>query len=375
MFIRTYEGLHLDPAEMDDRVRSVGADGVVQYVVDSERLNDGERKSRFPVIKAVPEETDSLREAALELAACNALLAGSREIREDRVARRELSARAADAKLTLTNLLHELFHPMQPSVTWIADDGTNLARGRSMSYVLSEYCDRRYADSPAVMNEMIAVNELTSQGARARRDLIAAMTSTSALPLLAIEGYGPERAMYDAVLRHSGIHQPVDGERWSFGPPSEPTFVPVWEAIISALLDAHDAPMSVATLVSRLEAPPIGLKRALWPVLVIAALKALEGKVAVYQDGSYQPRITVEVVERLIAAPDRFGIKHLALDSPSRRRFLAALRESVRTPDADQPAHQFRPSPRHCFSAHTCKTFAPVRDAHAPAQPTRYVRA
>ena len=48
--------------------------------------------------------------------------------------------------------------------------------------------------APVIRNEMVARRDLTSQGARARRELLTAMVQSSEKERCGIEGYGPERA-------------------------------------------------------------------------------------------------------------------------------------------------------------------------------------
>ena len=47
---------------------------------------------------------------------------------------------------------------------------------------------------------------LTSQGAKARRQLLEAMIEKGDIADLGFEGYGPEVAMYRSFLHHMGMH-------------------------------------------------------------------------------------------------------------------------------------------------------------------------
>lgn len=77
----------------------------------------------------------------------------------------------------------------------------------SLSSILSSVCDEVFSLCPEVRNEMIARREVTGQGARARRLLSEAMLLHGEQDRFAIEGFGPERSIYEAVFRKTEIHK------------------------------------------------------------------------------------------------------------------------------------------------------------------------
>ena len=84
---------------------------------------------------------------------------------------------------------------------------TALPVGRGLSSLLSDVCDVVYSASPEISNEMLGRRELTSQAAKARRELLTAMVEHHDEEWLGMEGFGPEKAMYAALLRHPRIHR------------------------------------------------------------------------------------------------------------------------------------------------------------------------
>ncbi|WP_414564228.1 MULTISPECIES: hypothetical protein [unclassified Anabaena] len=63
-------------------------------------------------------------------------------------------------------------------------------------------------------NELINRRDLTSQGAKARRELIQAMLEHQYEERLGLEGYGPEVSMYYSLLEETGIHRQEDDNWW-----------------------------------------------------------------------------------------------------------------------------------------------------------------
>ena len=92
----------------------------------------------------------------------------------------------------------------------------------------------------------------------------------------------------------------------------------------SILAGARDGFFTLDHLFAGLRSAPIGLLDGPIPVLVMAWLIVHSDDIAIYQDGTYQPRLTIEVVERALKAPDRFTLKHVVVVG-ARRRFLEQL--------------------------------------------------
>lgn len=285
-----------------------------------------------PVVMAVSTNADRVVDAAIEAAAALAVL-DQHDVASDRVARRELQDRAADARRRLAVALEEAFRPGVPGVTYLraqpdhSQPWAPLDAAAGVSRLLSDVCEDAYASSPEIRNEMLGRRELTSQGAKARRDLLDAMANHGDLERLGLTGYGPERAMYEAVLADTGLHGPTEqGEGWAFAPPRAGSLTHAWGAITVAVGAGRS--VSVADLYNVLKAPPIGLKDGPIPVLLTAWLLHRADDLAIYEDGTYQPTLTTDLLERLVKAPARFAVKEFDVAGP-RAHVLAAVLEAA----------------------------------------------
>ncbi len=106
---------------------------------------------------------------------------------------------------------------------------------------------------------------------------------------LGIEGYGPERAMYEAVLRHTGLHRATRGDV-GIRPvhlPDQRSRPEVWEHLMELLDDAVKEPIRVDALYDELTGPPFGMKVGVLPLLLSAALQYRAEDVFLYQDGQF----------------------------------------------------------------------------------------
>jgi hypothetical protein len=312
------------PGDTDD------ADGLLVYFLGPPELaaelpvSDGTK----PVVIATTTDYRVITEAISEFAAVRAALQRP-DVQADRVARRELQDRAADARRRLDAAIAETLRPGKPSVELrLAGSDTPLPAARSLGRVLSDVCDAAYARTPQIRNEMIARRELTSQGAKARRELLTAMVTRTAEVDLGLSGYGPEKAMYAALLRHTGLHRADRAGVFAFHPPTDPALAAVWQQLNQRIDQATDRPLGLDEAYRLLTSPPIGLKNGPIPVLLTALLLHRGEDVALYQEGTYQPRLTPDILERLVKSPDRFAVKCVALTG-ARRRVLEAIEAAL----------------------------------------------
>lgn len=231
----------------------------------------------------------------------------------DWVARREMEERAAFAAAKVRADLESALGVEDRPILIMDRVLEALPAVASASELTSRVADAAYAKAPRIRNEMLARRTMTSQAARARIDLLSAMVESRSLPALGISGYGPERSLYDAVLLQEGMHR-FDGEKWLIAPPtSQSSFAPAWQLIDTIVRRHADeaTPLVVADIEAELRLPPFGMKAPAFPILLTAYLLHTSDQVAIYQDGTFQPRVTPDLLERLTKAPHRFTLRHL----------------------------------------------------------------
>ena len=269
----------------------------------------------------------------------------------DAVARREVSERISQAAAELATLLAHAFSPTQADTQWLltqaddhpaADDNAHL-QARSLSGIVSAACEIVYPQTPHVRNEMLGRHTLTSQAAKARRELLTAMIEHPHEQYVGLEGFGPERAMYSGVVQYMGLHALAGGgagdprgELVPFGyvepQPGTPVY-PVWRTLSDAFSDANTQ-TSLEEISQLLMAPPYGVKAGVLPVLVVAALLLRSEDVALFEEGNYLTRLTADAMERLLKAPARFTVKAAPTSSGQRGHVLKLLTEAL---GADHP--------------------------------------
>ncbi|WP_066942354.1 hypothetical protein [Microtetraspora fusca] len=338
------------------------ADGLIVYHLGGLE-NRPVVNSQLPVLIGTTKNPATVLQAGINLVALEELL---EDDSLDHVAAREIAERATDISRRIGILLGEAFNPLSPQSTWhMWEKGTETnsepsepIKARSYAGLASKACDQVYPFTPHIRNEMVGRHQLTSNAARARRELLTAMLQRSGYPLLGYgkDKYTPERAMYHGVVEYLGLHRAA-GESSSGtqvdsilthgisrpSPQKNASVMAVWEALEEALTNAKQL-TPIVDIYHRLMAPPYGVKAGVVPILVVTALILRAQDIALFEDGNYCQRLTPEIVERLnVPYPERFAVKAAPVGRGQRRLVVDGLASSL---DVDAPRSHTARNPK-----------------------------
>ncbi|MGQ9549360.1 MAG: hypothetical protein ACUVWS_12090 [Roseiflexus sp.] len=264
-------------------------------------------------IVVLPLRMHAIREIVGDVAALEHVLHTRPELEHDRVARREVSARLAEAQQALNIVVRDMFGWKTSRWFWCGREIKAMS-ARMIDETLSQACDATYALTPRFWNELVVRRQVSSSAAKARRNLIEAMAHHRHEELLGLTGFPPERAIYESILRQSGLHRRRQGDRWGFGAPfdDDPLHVrPTWDVIQQFFASTEDGARPLTELYARLEAPPYGIKTGLLPILVLAAYLEHEGELAIYEHGTYVLQPDIALFERMLRQPGYFSIRRM----------------------------------------------------------------
>ncbi|UFN46441.1 hypothetical protein [Nocardioides okcheonensis] len=302
-------------------------DGLVAYVVGG--TFDGRVASGATDKPIVLGQSDAARliDAAREVLALRDLLTGEGAAQSDWVIRKEVNERLVASMTEVKREFEGAFGPLaEVSWSWVNGDGhmESALRG-SLPGVLSRVSDQCYASAIPLRNDLLNRHELSSQAAKARREVAEVMQARQHVPALGLEGFGPDRTLYLSLFAAFGIHHERDGA-WSFAAPdkSSPAY-PVWSALVADLRHATDARRNVESLFEKLFLPPYGLRAGVAPLLLLAVMCAHADEFAMYEHGTFRPRLSADVVERLLRNPGNFEVKCFGTRSRPRRDFIEAV--------------------------------------------------
>ena len=292
-----------------------------------------------------------LRAAIVQVLSLERVQQGAQEVASDPVAAREVKERLKAARVAEQQALNALLRDPTASRWYWRGERLRITERPTLQAALSLAMDHLYPNSPRVRNELISRDKLSSQAAAARNKLFGAMLDRAGQPGLGITKYPPEKAIYRSLLERGGLHAQGESGEWQLAPPPEGDPLrlrPTWTRL-DELFEASEAhPISAEQLMDDLAAPPIGLKRGLFPLIFLHYYLLNQHEIAFYDEGAYSPSLTYEHLERLVRRPDLFtfqcfrvaGVRATLFDEYSQALF-GEKRRSIAVLDIARPLANF----------------------------------
>ena len=321
------------------------ADGLLLYALptsehEAEQLREKAKKeestNREEVLVAIPDSIGFLQEAVFEVTKLRWIQQNTPELQNDSAARRELSVRLLEAETDITRRLKAIFDEDNESTCRWYHKGQekSVISDGSRNAWLSEICDHVFCETPIVRNELINRRKISGAVTAARRELIQAMLERGDQENLGITGYPPEMSIYRSLLWNTGIHRKKSGI-WGFHRPEATNetdtravkkMIPVWEAIEEFFNSCETARRPIGKLYECLTTRPFGMRSGPLPILLCAAMLHYSPEVALYENDSFVPDLSMPVFERLLKAPQQFELKRFQMTRIRTNVFAQFLR-------------------------------------------------
>ena len=274
-----------------------------------------EQRERQDILFAIPQFIGELRAIVVELGALRWVWENTPGLRDDRVARREMSLRISDAEQMLQRSIEGLLDPRDEpkgsGCLWIhRGRQVEVVTHADVSQLVSEVCDKIYAKSPRIRNELIVRRSLSSAAVSARRNLVERMLNRYSEETLGIDGYPPERSMYESVLKATGLHRQDHNGEWGFFSPgnrSKTKIVFAWNYLKEEIFHQQPEPIAISRLFENLGAPPLGVMPGLHPVLLCAFMLAFSDETTLYREGTFLPEPSIADFEVLMRRPELYA--------------------------------------------------------------------
>ena len=272
---------------------------------------------RLDLVFAIPQHIGELRAVVSELGALRWAWDNTPELRDDRVARREMALRISEAdqllQRSVAGLLDPRDEPIGSGCLWIHAGGVrdDVTSPVGVSQFLSRVCDELYHKTPKILNELIVRRSLSSAAAAARRNLMERMLNNAGDEALGISGFPPERSMYESVLRATGLHRQDRDGRWGFHDPgnrSSSKIAGPWGRLNDEIFKHQPEPVPVVQIYDILQSPPYGVLPGLHPVLICAFMLAHPSETTLYKEGTFLPEPQIADFEILTRRPELFAI-------------------------------------------------------------------
>ena len=303
-------------------------DGLCLYVLGNQPVSVGIKNTHKPIVIVNPLQLEDLDQVGRDFASLRSCLE-SEEAQSDWVIRKELEERLAEVESRFTQVFDTTFSAENCSWQLIREDGLEkLPTGRGSS-PLSTAADIAYDQTPSVNYEVINRHKLSGNGARAQRLLVAAMIEHGNQDQLGFQGYKPEVAAYKGFLEINKLHR-KPAKHLEFGlmkptPKAGPEINFAWNELMKKFKEAKQSRIGLDEIYRVLASPPIGMKRGVIPIFVIAGLLAKKDEIALFEIGTFKPRFDVETSELLLKNPETFSIKHFGNTKGGRKQAIDAL--------------------------------------------------
>ena len=312
-------------------------DGLIGYWVDdaAPALVPEQTADHKPLVLIEVGQVETLRRRALELMALKRIQSEAAELQADGIARREVRYRITQAQQMLDEVFSQAVEGEISVRYWIAGQTEYLPLRKALNPRLSSLCDEAYQQGLTLLSEHVNRQELTSQGAKASRQVIEAMIERAEVERLGFTGDGPEVSVYYSVLERTGIHRAENGV-YGFHSPQDGRVCKVWDAIESFCLSAKDQQVSLDQLYHKLRLPPYGVKSGVIPLLFASVILKHADDVSLYKDGVFIPVLGPEHFELFVKNPARFAVKHyevLGLRAEVFKEIEAVLSNRVALPN------------------------------------------
>ena len=261
---------------------------------------------------ALCENITQLSSAVVEVMALERIQTESPEIKTDPVAQRELKDRLVSAKQTEDMLLNQMMEqPEQNRWVWRGEQ-LQIGSKKELQHQLSAILQVVYDKTPIVRNELVNRNKTSAQANSARNKLVAALLNHAHQPDLGFDPtkYPPEKSIYRAVFKETGIHVNKKGI-WQIVEPSKDNpynLFYIWRGI-SEFLQTNSQPKPLTAIYELLSKPPYGVKQGVLPLLFIAYYLSKQRSLALYESGVFCPHVTQEHFEILLKRPELYSIE------------------------------------------------------------------
>ncbi len=267
------------------------------------------------LLVVVPGGLERLSSVVLDLRRAQWLEQHAAVLRDDPFAAAELTRQVAWAEARINEEVTAALRWLGPSGTssTVIWDGRKLPE-EALHRSISRICDAVYEDGPRVQNELVNRHVLSSAAAAARQRLVEAMLDRWDQPGLGlpIDKSPPERALYLSILERGRLH--VESGQWRLSVPAagreaDPLHLrPVLSHLIERLRSA-DERLDAETLLSELAAPPYGVREGLALLLLGFVLALNQEHVAIYERGTFLPKVDGSTFLRLAKSPNLFAFQ------------------------------------------------------------------
>lgn len=291
-------------------------DGTINLIfsknINKEDVIDYSKNHKEAILFGLYQNTEKIRENLFEIKKIKFVID---HLVDDRVAERELRNILDFKKQALNQCVFKNLYRNTDEIIWIFNGEEVRINNRShFNNLLSIICKQIYQKTPVFRNELINREKLPSAISKARKNLFKTLINSWDQEDIGFgkEEFPPEKTIYLALLKKTGIHRKED-ESYCLGCPTEETFKPLWEESEIFLEDAKSMRKNLNDFFQLLSSKPFKLKKGFIDFWVPIFLYIKREDFALFSDSSFIPNINFETLELIIKSPEKFQLKTFEL--------------------------------------------------------------
>lgn len=277
-----------------------------------------------------------IADAVLEVLALKQVQQYEQLLKEDRVALREFSDRLYAAEMHQRKVLKQVVEDTTKAQFFVPtlSESTNLlgavavSNRRSLQSLLSQVLDAVYVNAPIIRNELINREAPSPQANLGKKNLLLAMQQYIHEDSFGIDKFPPEKGMYLAIFRESGIHRQV-GDTYMLAEPNaerdNTNVLPVWQEIKDFFESTKAGAKAFDELEAKLTKPPYGVKTGVLSIFYVTAMMLWHNKIAIFEEGVYQPDGLTPMRLQIFLKNHKYFKVQLFTQANTQERYLDAL--------------------------------------------------
>ncbi|MFK7946301.1 MAG: hypothetical protein AB8G11_01835 [Saprospiraceae bacterium] len=238
---------------------------------------------------------------------------------------------------SLKNYLNTVLFNNSNNVNWYFNGETITIKSRTdFNKMLSQICETIYHKTPTLRSELMNRHKLSSNVSLARRNLLRRVIDNyeeENLGFTASE-FPPEKAIYFALLKNTGIHKEGRLGLHYFGEPTDDTFLELWNACNTFLESATVGKKSLTELVDILSRQPFKLKNGFLEFWLPIYLFIRRDEYTLYREDIYIPYLNFDILDALMRGIQKYQIKTFHIQG-IRLELFNKYRELIRQPEVD----------------------------------------
>ena len=315
-------------------------DGFINLVFSTEdHSSDILGVENEPILYAVFEEAKNIEEQLFEIKVISKLF---EKVDGKDAAKRELqNLKDFRTQQLRIYLLKNLFEGSEQVKWFFNGENIEINSRTAFNKFLSTICETIYYKTPILRNELMNRHKLSGNITTARRNFIERLINNSQKEDLGFKAseFPPEKAIYYAMLKNTGIHQ-GGGHLGSFlfaEPYEHSNFETLWNASNQFLESATVGRKYISDFINILSQKPIKLKNGFIEYWIPTFLFIKKEDFALFHKGRYIPFLNEEILE-VIIKDNNYSIKTFAIEGIKLELFNK-YRQLIQKEEKDKVQH------------------------------------